>query len=247
VTPRPGYGPLPTTQVSRRVTHLSVARAKILKFLNDHDQSCTVTSLSTLTHQHPNTIREHLEALVDDGLAMKFRTPAQLRGRPAWLYQRTSRSDSDPQTQEYADLACALAGQIAKTSAHPRADAIEAGRGWGRELVKKSRVIDGATTQSEVELSTSAINLELLALLSQLGFEPSADPHLKVIQLRRCPLLEAAHRYPEVICAVHLGIIRGALQELGAGADQIKGVDLQAFSEPGACRLELSPVVDNIP
>jgi len=229
------------------VTHLSVARAKILKFLNDHDESCTVTSLSTLTHQHPNTIREHLEGLVDDGLAMKFRTPTQLRGRPAWLYQRASGSDSDPQTQEYAGLASALAGQIAQSSAHPRADAIEAGRRWGGELVKKSPAIAGATTESEGEPSTSAINLELLALLSELGFAPSADPHLNVIRLRRCPLLEAAHRYPEVICAVHLGIIRGALHELGADADQVAGVDLHAFSEPGACRLELSPVVNITP
>lgn len=244
---QPGYGPLPTTQVSRRVTHLSVARAKILKFLHDNDQSCTVTSLSTLTHQHPNTIREHLEALVDDGLAMKLRTPTQLRGRPAWLYQRTSESDSDPRAHEYADLACALAGQIAQSSAHPRADAIAAGRRWGHELVKKSPAIAGATTELEVEPSSSAINLELLALLSELGFAPSADPDLNVIQLRRCPLLEAAHRYPEVICAVHLGVIRGALHELGAGADRVEGVDLHAFSEPGACRLELSSDVNNIP
>lgn len=245
--PQPGYGPLPTTRLSQRVTHLSVARARILKFLNDHDQSCTVTSLSTLTHQHPNTIREHLEALVDDGLAMKFRTPTQLRGRPAWLYQRASGSDSDPQAQEYVGLALALAGQITQSSPHPRTDAIEAGRRWGRELVKKSPAITGTTTKSEVEPSAAAINLKLLALLSELGFALSADPHLNVIQLRRCPLLEAANRYPEVICAVHLGIIRGALHELGADTDWVEEVDLYAFSEPGACRLELSPVVNNIP
>jgi predicted ArsR family transcriptional regulator len=227
------------------VTHLSVARAKILKILVDHPQPCTVTSLSILTAQHPNTIREHLDGLVEDGLAVRYRTPTQMRGRPAWLYQ--SDFDSDPQGQEYAGLALALAGQIAKTSAHPRADAIEAGRGWGRQLVQNSSATRGTISKAEVDPSATTTMLELLTLLSELGFAPSADPHLDVIQLRRCPLLEAAHRYPEVICAVHLGIIRGALHELGAGADRVEGVDLQAFSEPGACRLELSPVVNNIP
>lgn len=240
---RPGYGPLPTTRLSQRVTHLSVARAGILQILNEHDQSCTVTSLSTLMHQHPNTIREHLEGLVGDGLAIKTRAPNQLRGRPAWLYESASDFNSDPQTKEYVGLASALAGQIAKTSVHPRTDAIEAGRGWGRELVKKSRVIAEARTESEVEPSTSAINLKLFVLLRKLGFAPSIDPSLNIIRLRRCPLFDAAHRYPEVVCAVHLGAIRGALHELGAGADRVEGVDLQAFSEPGACRLELSPAV----
>jgi predicted ArsR family transcriptional regulator len=227
------------------VTHLSGARAKILKILVDHPKPCTVTSLSIQTAQHPNTIREHLDGLVDDGLAIRYRTPTQLRGRPAWLYE--SAVDSDPRGQEYAGLASALAGQIAKTSAHPRADAIEAGRRWGRELVQMSSAAAGATSKSEVEPSATANNLELLALLSELGFAPSLDPQLNVIRLHRCPLLEAAYRFPEVICGVHLGIIRGALNELGADQDQSGHTDLQAFSEPGACRLELFPSVMNIP
>jgi predicted ArsR family transcriptional regulator len=243
--PRPGYGPLPTTRVGRKVTHLSVARRKILSVLIDHPEPCTVTSLSTLTHQHPNTIREHLDGLVDDGLALRSRTPTQLRGRPAWLYQSASEFDSGPEGREYVGLASALAGQIAETSAHPRADAIEAGRRWSRDLVKNSPAITGATTESEVESSATAINLELLALLRELGFAPSADPYLNIIQLRRCPLLEAAYRFPEVICGVHLGIIRGALNELGADPDQSEHTYLQAFSEPGACRLELFPPVIN--
>lgn len=229
------------------MTHLSVARAKILKILVDHPEPCTVTSLSILTAQHPNTIREHLDGLVDDGLAIRSRTPTQLRGRPAWLYESASDFGPDPQGREYAGLASALAGQIAKTSAHPRADAIEAGRRWGRELVQNSPATRGTTTRSEIHPTASATNLELLALLSKLGFAPSLDPGLNVIRLHRCPLLEAAYRFPEVICGVHLGIIRGALNELGADPDQSERVDLHTFSEPGACRLELAPAVNHTP
>jgi predicted ArsR family transcriptional regulator len=60
-----------------------------------------------------------------------------------------------------------------------------------------------------------------------------------VVKLCRCPLLEAAHEHPEVVCGVHLGVVRGALEVLGADPDQTEHTTLQPFSEPGACRLDL--------
>ncbi|MDN5892595.1 MAG: transcriptional regulator, partial [Nocardioides sp.] len=78
---------------------------------------------------------------------------------------------------------------------------------------------------------------QVLRLLDDLGFapEPSTDPSTPV-RLARCPLLEAAHREPEVVCGVHLGIVRGALAAYGADpADS----DLAPFAEPGACLLTL--------
>lgn len=182
-----------------------------------------------------------------DGLAIKTRAPNQLRGRPAWLYESASDFNSDPQGREYVGLASALAGQIAKASVHPRVDAIEAGQGWGRELMKESRLTKDATSKSAVKPLANVAHLELFALLRKLGFAPSLDSSLNIIRLHNCPLLDAAHQFPEVICGVHLGIIRGALDELGADTDEIEGVNLQAFSEPGACRLAFSPLVNNIP
>jgi predicted ArsR family transcriptional regulator len=78
-------------------------------------------------------------------------------------------------------------------------------------------------------------------LLEELGFAPSPDARAGVVKLRRCPLLEAAHQYPEVVCGVHLGVVRGALEELGASPEQTECTALHPFSEPGACRLELLP------
>jgi hypothetical protein len=49
-------------------------------------------------------------------------------------------------------------------------------------------------------------------------------------------LLDAATEYPDVVCAVHLGIARGALEEYDADPADVA---LQPFSEPGACRLHL--------
>ncbi|MDQ1536434.1 MAG: hypothetical protein QOE58_827, partial [Actinomycetota bacterium] len=101
-------------------------------------QPCTVAALSAMTGQHPNTIREHLDGLTEAGLVTRTRAAAQGRGRPAWLFSAAREAGSGSGSREYAALAAALASHIARTSRKPRVDAIEAGRAWGRELVKES-------------------------------------------------------------------------------------------------------------
>ena len=239
--PRPGYGPLPTARAGRRRVHLSAARAGILDVLIDQPEPCTVRALSALTRQHPNTIREHLDGLVDDRLVVRTRAPAQGRGRPSWLYGAASEAGSEPGAREYAALASALAAQIAGTSRQPRADAIEAGRMWGRELVRQTHPGERPVPGAARAPSAVAARREVVTLLDELGFAPSPDARAGVVKLRRCPLLEAAHQYPEVVCGVHLGIVRGALDELGSDPDRTERTALQPFSEPGACRLDLLP------
>ena len=56
--------------------------------------------------------------------------------------------------------------------------------------------------------------------------------------LRRCPLLDAANRYPQVVCQVHLEIVRGAMDVLGGSAERTA---ITPFVEPGACRLHFGP------
>jgi len=141
--PPPGYGPLPTAQVSRRRSHLSTARAGILDVLIDQPEPCTVAALSAKIGQHPNTIREHLDSLSDNGLVLRTRAVAQGRGRPAWLYSASPEVGSNEGAREYAALASALAAQIGRSSPRPDADAIEAGRMWGQDLARESQRSQG--------------------------------------------------------------------------------------------------------
>lgn len=216
--------------------NLSKARGRILELLSQSETPCTVNSLAIQTGQHENTIREHLDALVDENLAIRYQSPEHLRGRPAWLYRILDDADQS-HDKEYAGLASALAGQIARSSKHPRKDAIEAGQSWAPTLVQNSRLkpdLDGkATMKKNATISRSSV----VTLLDQLGFAPTHNADLTKVKLTRCPLLDAARQYPDIICEVHLGIIRGTLDECGADTIQIEKTILEPFSQPGACLL----------
>jgi predicted ArsR family transcriptional regulator len=191
--PRSGYGPLPTAQMNRRLSHLSGAQATILEALIDQPEPCTVAALSAQIGQHPNTIREHLDRLSSSALVIRTQAVAQGRGRPAWLYSAVRAAGSDQTAREYAALASVLAAQIGRISSQPSADAIEAGRMWGRDLVRGSQLSQDQVLGRAVSRSAVATRRTVVTLLDELRFAPSADAQVRVVRLRRCPLLEAAH------------------------------------------------------
>ncbi len=210
--------------------NLSKARGKILELLGDGP--CTVSSLAMRTGQHENTIREHLDALALENLAIKYQNAEHLRGRPAWFYRIADKSDHSV-IGEYAGLASALAGAIARRSAHPSKDAIDAGMDWAPELVRKSRLNKSYVAKE----SAVGIRRNIVSVLGHLGFAPKENADFTRIKLTQCPLLDAARQNPEIICNVHLGIIRGALGEFGA--TNTEKVELMPFSQAGSCLLKL--------
>lgn len=199
----------------------------MLAILQGQPEPVTLAALVAACGLHPNTVREHLDALVGLGLVQRSQTEPKGRGRPAWLYEAVESADG-PEPSEYAGLAATLASVIHRTSAEPRSDAIQAGTEWGRELARQ--------LGQPPSHSRAAIRRQLVALLAEIGFAPETNDRQDVVKLTRCPLLEAAYRYPDIVCGVHLGIVRGAAEEFGGDAE---GSEMHAFSEPGACRLNL--------
>ncbi len=206
---------------------LSPQRAIVLEALQRGDTAITAAALADELGLHVNTVREHLDALVERGLAARERGPVAGRGRPAWTYSPAAQHEPDPRVREYAGLAIALAGHIERTSADPVEDALAAGRAWGLEV---------AAGQPKPG-SAVAARRRVVDLLDRMGFQPEADERALRLSLHRCPLLDAATRSPGVICSVHLGMARGVLEALGADTLHTR---LDPFAEPGACRLVLA-------
>jgi predicted ArsR family transcriptional regulator len=219
-------GPAPAA--ADGVLTLSPQRGLVLDLLRDVEGTATVGEIAELAGLHENTVREHLEGLLTARLARRERSPAAGRGRPAWRYAARSVQQSTA-VRDYLALASVLAGTIARTSADPPATA-EAGASWGRALV----------SDLPAEPDAEAARHRVVQLLSDLGFAPEADPGARSARLTRCPLLDVAREYPEVVCAVHRGIAEAALDALGA-PDDARRVRLVPFAEPGACRLHIDP------
>lgn len=223
---RPGYGPLPGERPAR-VQPLSRAQSRVLTVLQAESGPVGMADLSLLTGLHANTLREHLEALEAAGRIRRQHAAPTGPGRPPTLYQASDVDRSG--VAEYAGLATALASTLHRTSPDPGRDAAEAGDQWGRELA--------ARRGGPAEPGEDGARREVVSLLDEIGFAPEPDQDHAEVRLTRCPLLDTARRYPDVVCAVHLGIVRGALDEYGADTT---GTSLHPFSEPGACRLHLS-------
>lgn len=228
VTNQVPLGPSPARS-SGVASQLSLARVLVLEALQAGDGGGTAAELARRLDLHPNTVREHLDALVDRGLAVRVPSPASGRGRPAWRYLPAPEREHDTRVRDYTGLATALAGHIARTSGDPIADALQAGRAWGQELLKTE---NDTRTRSALEARRRVVSL-----LDHLGFAPESDARTRSVALRRCPLLDAARRHTAVVCGVHLGLVQGVLE--GMGVDPGRS-ELHPFSEPGACRLILA-------
>lgn len=222
---RRGLGP--AASPGRSGPKLSRSRSALLDVLRAQTEPVTLSALSGSTKLHANTVREHLDALINLGLVTRFSAEPSGRGRPAWLYEATGADAGGP--NEYAGLATALARSIHRRSSAPVDDAVDAGRAWGRDLAAERR--------DTPESSATAARHSVVKLLDDMGFAPQSDARATSVRLTRCPLLEAAHQYPDVVCGVHLGLTQGALEQLGADP---AGAELLPFAEPGACRLHLA-------
>lgn len=212
---------------------LTPQRAAVLERLQQL-QPATAQQLASDLGLHLNTVREHLAALTDRGYVGRSRQATSERGRPPWSYVATRQGERDVRLRDYAGLAGALAACIDSGLPDVRPAAIAAGQAWGGSLAE-----DFGTDHSTLQRDDKNLQARLLAiaLLNGNGFEPHTDTDTKLVRLRRCPLLDVARRYPEVMCSVHLGLVQGALDQFGGDSS---GCSLVPFAEPGACILRMN-------
>jgi len=198
-------------------------RAEVLRHLRDAVASLSVADVAARTGLHVNTARFHLDGLVADGLAERTIEEREAPGRPRVLYTAQGRS---PGPRSYGLLAEMLTGLVASLDdAEPAA--VEAGKAWGRHLIERP-------APSE-EVGAAEATARLGRLFDAAGFQPETAEGQQgevEIRLHHCPFREVAERHQGVVCALHLGLIQGALEELRA---PFVAEDLRAFVTPGMC------------
>lgn len=236
-------GPVPTPP---RTDLPEGTRAQVLESIAGRSAGATVEELVESVAVHPNSVRNHLTALVRAGLVETVAEPPSGRGRPAHRYAvsvageallATARAGLAGGGDEYRGLAQAFARHLgARRGAQREARAV--GELWGAQVMAAR------------PRSRGGVRRAVLSLLEDLGFAPAEEKgggRGGDVLLRACPLLAAASENPDVICQVHLGLVSGARSALAIGdheRGEVQGevqdeVQLLPFAQPGACRLTL--------
>jgi predicted ArsR family transcriptional regulator len=219
--------------VRRELTYRALAdpsRRHLLRLLDDAGEALDVDELSNLIGLHTNTVRAHLELLRHAGMVTRSAEHRSRPGRPKMLYRSTPGATRSPASEGYQFLAEVLAGCMQVNLPDPSAVAEEAGRAWGRYMM--------ATPKPFARHETGAIE-KMMTALAQLGFSPDKTEvgDRTLLRLHDCPFREVARNRSEVVCSIHLGILRGMAEELG---DSVTVEGLQPFVEPSLCNAILS-------
>ncbi|OBK18380.1 helix-turn-helix transcriptional regulator [Mycobacterium asiaticum] len=203
-------------------------RRAVLRVLRESPVPLSIIAIAEELGVHPNTVRFHLDGLIGDGQVERVQPHRRGPGRPPLMFRAVPQMDRGG-TRHYQLLAEILATSLA-TDADPSARAIATGRAWGGRLDAEPAVV------ADVDESID----RLTDVLDELGFEPEARAADggRQLGLRHCPFLELAEKQPGVVCPMHLGLMRGALEQWGAPVTVDR---LDAFVEPDLCVAHLAP------
>ena len=207
---------------------MSGRRQDVLAVLRAADAPLSITAVADELSIHPNTARFHLEALVRTGQVEPVETDRTKPGRPPLMFRAVPGMDpAGP--RDYRMLAGILAAALARQP-NPARRAVAAGSTWATQH-----------TDASAAHSRKAAVDRLTTLLAHLGFAPqkrSGARGIGEIGLHNCPFLELAQTRRDVVCPVHLGLMKGALSAWDA---PITVSELTPFAEPDLCVVHLAP------
>lgn len=210
---------------------LGRSRTDVLDMLRSADGPLGVREVAVRMGLHPNTARFHLEALAEAGLAIRETEDRETPGRPRIGYRAATGGPAG--RRRYRLLAEMLTSLIAGTMPEPGSAAEAAGREWGAYLTERPPPYQ--------KLSAAEAIGALTVTMAEMGFSPQAKDGdgsgQHRLHLRQCPFREVAQHHQDVICALHLGLMRGALAQLRA---PVTADRLDPFVEPALCVAHLT-------
>lgn len=194
----------------------SYSRVRILHLLFDAgharpSRSLAIDELCAATGLHANTVREHLQRLIDGGYVIPTVEHRTTRGRPRTLYRAATGAP---------DASSPVARDKAKAAAR-------------RGDLMRSMLPDAAT-----DLGKDA-TYQLDALVEHLeesGFEPVVDDRLLTVDLSPCPHAAGRPEDRPMLCQVHLGLMQSVLTEAGG---PLEAVCVRDADLPSECTVQL--------
>lgn len=182
------------------------------------DGPLTVEEISERTGLHANTVRGHLDVLLESGALTRDAADSAGRGRPRWLY-----STSAPQASPFQALAEALSTQLSHVDDPGLSD--RAAEQWARALPE---LPEASTPDEAVFEATGALN--------RLGFTAVTNPVGDAIAVTQCPYAALVDDNP-VICDIHTALIARLLKQTGQPVT-VGTVDV--WARPGICIAHLN-------
>ncbi|MCE0509991.1 MULTISPECIES: helix-turn-helix domain-containing protein [Microbacterium] len=173
----------------------SYSRVQILHLLFEAGSSQTraavsIAELCEATGLHANTVREHLQRLIEGGYVIPTIEHRTTRGRPRTLYSAATGAPgaSSPVARDKAKAA-ARRGDLMRSMLPDSAPDL------GRE----------ATYQLDA----------LVEHLEESGFEPVVDDRRLTVDLSPCPHAAGRSEDRPMLCRVHLELMQSVLNEAG--------------------------------
>lgn len=200
-------------------------RYRLFRFIADAGRPLRVKELVAEVGLHHTIVRQHLGALRDAGLLEETTERGGRPGRPHLLYRTNGNAAarwSGPEPYEQLSL---MLLEMLSTGTSPR----EVGREIGAAAAPR---VAGAGDERAA--------IAVVRELARLGFDPHCheDGDSVEVVLHHCPMAAAASRWPEIVCALHHGMVEALATQLGAG-------DVSSFSPEDAyqagCRVRLTP------
>lgn len=205
---------------------LGGSRRRVLGALREARHALDVQDVAQRVGLHPNTVRFHLDGLVEAGLAERASEDRARPGRPRTMYAAATVAADPTDQRGYRLLANMLTGYVATEVKDPVAAARRTGHEWGRYLAERPAPAH--------TLDPEAATDQVVRRLTDVGFAPETvvrDGMTQVL-MRHCPFLETAERHSNVVCSLHLGLMQGMLAEIGA---PVRTDRLEPFVEPSLC------------
>lgn len=254
------HSPLPYPTSVRSSLHdirsqisLLPAQRRVLEVVEGAGQPISSAEVAKTLKLHPNTAREHLDALLNAGLVTTLPMRTGKRGRPTLLYSVTT-LDPNQILSTYLDVITATAISLAEGS-DGVAQAIAVGKNWaGLTCPQPAQTgfqgTSGAVTPSAVSSAEAAspadeANMtqrlenaiaQLRPIFTVMGFAPELAKNKLV--LHSCPFAKGGWPHP-LVCIIHEAYIAELLTR-SSGVRVVSSAELKLHPQlASTCLVEL--------